>query len=147
LKRQALLFSRVGGKEQMKNDVRERAGSPETGESGMCGLISKIRRDQSPATASVRNDPGARTEERVFCGLPVDLGIATGVTRDISASGVFFETEATYPLSKSINFQVKLDTPQEITLVTCRGEIVRVEPRNKLVGVAVKITKAQMEQA
>jgi hypothetical protein len=131
----------------MKNDVRERAGSPDSDESGMCGLISKIRRDQSPATATVRNYPGARTEERVACGLPVDLGSATGVTRDISASGVFFETEATYPLSNSIHFQVKLDTPRDKMLVTCRGEIVRVEPRNKHVGVAVRIIKAQMEQA
>lgn len=129
----------------MKKHVREDASSPDKEAAGMCGLISKIRHDQSPTTATVRNDLGARTEERVSCGLPVDLGIATGVTRDISASGVFFETEATYPLSSSIHFQVKLDTPQDKMLVTCRGEIVRVEPRNKNVGVAVKITEALME--
>lgn len=131
----------------MKEDVREGAGSSDKDASGMCGLISKIRDDRSPAIAPVRSGPGARTEERIVCGLPVDLGIATGVTRDISASGVFFETEATYPLSSSIQFEMKLDTLQDNILVKCRGDIVRVEPRNKQVGVAVKITEAQVEPA
>lgn len=131
----------------MKEGVREGAALADRNASGMRGLISKIRRDPSPAIATVRSDAGARTEERVPCGLPVDLGIATGVTRDISASGVFFETEATYPLSNSIHFEVKLDTPRDKMLVTCRGDIVRVEPRNKHVGVAVKITEAQMKPA
>lgn len=35
-----------------------------------------------------------RGEERVSAALPVDLGAATGVTRDFSASGIFFETDA-----------------------------------------------------
>ena len=129
----------------MKKRVREEARSPDPEVAGMYGLISTIRHDQSAAIAATGTNLGARTEERVPCGLPVDLGIATGVTRDISVSGVFFETEATYPLSSSIQFQVKLDTPQEKMLVTCRGDIVRVEPRNKHVGVAVKLTEALME--
>jgi hypothetical protein len=135
----------AGGEKQMKKRVRDEAPIPDRETAGMCGLISMIRNDQSPAAVTVETGLGARTEERISCGLPVDLGIATGVTRDISASGVFFETEATYPLSSSIQFQVKLDTPQDKMSVTCRGDIVRVEPRNKHVGVAVKITEELTE--
>ena len=134
---------KVGMNKQMREDAR----LPEAEAAGMWGLIREILHDQSPATAIVKDHLGVRTEERISCGLPVDLGTATGVTRDISASGVFFETDATYPLSSSIQFQVEVDTPTCNRLVTCHGEVVRIEPRNKKVGVAVKVTEALIEPA
>lgn len=131
----------------MTKQNREGARLSNLESAGMCGLIREIRHDQSPAAAIVKDHQGERTEERISCGLPVDLGTATGITRDISASGVFFETDATFPLSSSVEFRVELDTPTCNRLVMCRGEIVRIEPRNKKVGVAVKITEALIEPA
>lgn len=131
----------------MNKQNRVGASMPDLESAGMCGLIREILHDQSPAAAIVKDHQGERTEERISCGLAVDLGTATGITRDISASGVFFETDATYPLSSSIQFRVELDTPTCNRLVTCHGEIVRIEPRNKKVGVAVKITEASIEPA
>ena len=129
----------------MTRQILEHAGVPDTGVTGMDGFVRTILRDRTPVAVIVKNEPGARTEERISCGLPVDLGSATGMTRDISASGVFFETDATYPLSSSIHFQVELNTPTCSSLVTCHGEIVRIEPRDKKVGVAVKIIEASVE--
>jgi Tfp pilus assembly protein PilZ len=88
-----------------------------------------------------------RREERVSTALSIDLGTATGVTRDVSASGVFFETDATYALGNEISFAVELDTPGGGVVLKCKGEIVRIEPRDARVGVAVKIVKSTLDPA
>jgi hypothetical protein len=89
-----------------------------------------------------------RKEVRVATALPVDLGGGgAAMTRDVSASGIFFEIDATYALGSSISFTVKLDTPSGPVNLKCQGEIVRIEPRGPKVGVAVKITESAMEAA
>jgi hypothetical protein len=86
-----------------------------------------------------------RAEERVSTACPVDLGTSSGVTRDVSASGMFFETDATLSLGNEITFSVELDTPGGNLTLRCRGSIVRLEPRENRVGVAVKITESKLE--
>ena len=92
-----------------------------------------------------KGDQDQRREERVSTSLPVDLGTATGITRDVSASGVCFEIDATYALASEISFAVQLETPGGKMRLNCRGSIVRIEPRGSRVGVAVKITESTME--
>ena len=79
--------------------------------------------------------------------LPVSVGSAAGIARDVSASGIFFEIDAAYTIGSSINFAVKLDTPSGFMNLKCLGEIVRIEPRDSRMGVAVKITESTMEAA
>lgn len=86
-----------------------------------------------------------RRDERIFTALPVDLGTATGITRNVSASGVFFEVDATYLLGSTISFTVALDTPGGKMMLKCEGEIVRIEPRDARMGVAVKIVESTLE--
>ena len=86
-----------------------------------------------------------RTEERVSAALPVDLGTATGITTDVSASGISFETDATYAFGSTVDLTVEFETPGGKMLLKCHGNIVRIEPRGKKVGVAVKITESTME--
>jgi hypothetical protein len=92
-----------------------------------------------------KRDRRHRKEERVSASLPVHLGTATGITKDISASGIFFETDASYAVDSTISFTVELDTPGGKMLLKCRGDIVRVERHDDRVGVAVKITESTME--
>lgn len=92
-------------------------------------------------------DLNKRKEERVSASLPVDLGNATGITRDVSASGVYFEVDATYALGSEIGFAVELDTSSGKMILRCEGEIVRIEPRDKRVGVAVRIFDSTIEPA
>ena len=87
-----------------------------------------------------------RKEERFNTALAVDLGGATGITQDVSASGIFFETDAAYAPGSAISFAVALDTPGGKMQLKCEGEIIRVEPRNGRVGIAVKITQSVMEE-
>lgn len=81
-----------------------------------------------------------RREERVGASLPVDLGGATGLTRDVSASGAFFETDASYTVGSEVLFAIDLDTPWGPAHFDCRGTIVRLERRDGTVGVAVRFT-------
>ena len=77
---------------------------------------------------------------------PVRLDRGTGVTRNVSASGVFFETNVDYAAGSEISFAIELDGLRgEKLLLRCRGEIVRVESRDGKVGVAARIVASNLE--
>jgi len=84
-------------------------------------------------------------DERVPAALPVSLDGATGITRDVSASGVFFETDVNYAPGSEISFAIELQGPAGKLMFRCRGEIVRVEDRGGKVGVAAKIIESRLE--
>jgi hypothetical protein len=74
------------------------------------------------------------------------LDRGTGVTRNISASGVFFETEVDYAPGSEIVFAIELDGPKgERLMLRSRGHIMRIELRGSKVGVAVKIVASKLE--
>ena len=77
--------------------------------------------------------------------LPLDLGGAAGVARDVSASGMFFETDASYAIGSSISIALALDTPWGKVMVKCQGKIVRVESHDRKVGVAVQFTDSTLD--
>lgn len=95
--------------------------------------------------AMTKRDRDQRREERVSAVLPVDLGTATGITSDVSASGIFFETDASYAFGSAMDLAVEFETPGGKMMLKCHGTIIRVEPRGKRVGVAVKITESTIE--
>ena len=79
---------------------------------------------------------------------PVQLERGTGVTQNVSASGVFFETNEDHAAGSEINFAIELDGPGgEKLMLRCRGEIVRVERRDGKLGVAAKIVSSKIESA
>lgn len=86
-----------------------------------------------------------RREKRVAAALPVDLGGAAGVARDVSASGMFFETDASYAIGSPISLALDLDTPWGKVMFKCQGKIVRLESRGQKVGVAVQFTGATLD--
>jgi hypothetical protein len=85
-----------------------------------------------------------RRETRMLVVRPVALGLRTGITQNISTSGVFFETDADYDLGNVIDFTIEVDSRAAKKLILrCRGKIVRVERRDGKVGVAVTVLKSQ----
>jgi len=88
-----------------------------------------------------------RKEERVHAALPVDLGNGTGITRDVSASGMYFETDVDYAAGSEISLSIEFDTPGGKLVMKCQGQIVRVEHRDGKVGVAAKIIESRFEAA
>ena len=88
-----------------------------------------------------------RKDERIQAALPVDLGTAKGITRDINATGLYFETDAEYSPGSPIDLTVEFDAPAGKMLFKCQGEIVRVDRNNARVGGAVKITDSILRYA
>src|SRR5262245_7523337 len=87
----------------------------------------------------------ARIERRRLPRYPVRLEVETeqgkGITRDISASGIYFETAERYATGSLIRFTLVLEHsgPAPIRW-SCAGDALRVESRGNSVGVAVSIT-------
>ncbi len=86
-----------------------------------------------------------RSRQRIDIARPVLLENATGVTRDISASGVFFWISGKYSPGESISFAIELQRLVGGTMLRCRGDVVRTEPRSTDIGVAVRLSKTAME--
>ena len=88
-----------------------------------------------------------RSEERVSMKVPVTLpGGLTGMTRDISASGIYFETDSEpvgdSPLAFSVEFKNEVGAGMTLR---CRGQVLRVEHQGSRVGVAARILESKLE--
>ena len=87
-----------------------------------------------------------RSEERVPMAVPVMLPDGSqGTTRNISASGIYFETD-TLPLVSPLAFTVEFrnETGAGMAL-RCRGQVLRVEHNNGRVGIAARILESRLE--
>jgi Tfp pilus assembly protein PilZ len=73
--------------------------------------------------------------ERYKLALPLQLKNGAGITRDISTSGIFFETESAYAIGDMI--RLLLNFGHET--LQCEARVVRVEPRDGQFGVAVEL--------
>lgn len=60
--------------------------------------------------------------------------------RDVSATGIFFETDARHSVGSPIRVALNLAMPWGRVMFRCDGRIVRVEPHDGRVGVAVQFT-------
>ena len=87
-----------------------------------------------------------RRHQRIHVALPVFLKNATGITRDVSASGMFFWTAVLCAAGDLIGFEVELRRPVGKMRLKCHGSVIRTESRNADIGVAVRITNSSMEQ-
>ena len=88
-----------------------------------------------------------RQARRYRIVIPVELEHRKGFTRDISASGIFFETELTHPLGATLSFSLVLEhaDPGSPVHLQCQGEVVRVEQCGDKVGIAVHFTSYQFD--
>lgn len=110
----------------------------------MCAAI----RARNLSRVNTGTDPyqGNRKHERIETALPVDLGHASGVIRNVSSSGIYFETDASLALGANIRFKVALDTAGGKLILNCRGNIVRIEPHDNTMGVAVQVMESMLER-
>jgi PilZ domain len=76
-----------------------------------------------------------RRGQRFKLALRVQWNDGTGITRDISTSGIFFETESAYSIGETIQLSLHF----EHETLQCEARVVRVEPRNGQFGVAVEL--------
>jgi hypothetical protein len=90
---------------------------------------------------SSREFPERRKAVRFTGQLPMELKQGTGMTRNFSTSGIYFETDQSLSHLEPIEFFLILEHtglgPQ--VRVHCYGEIVRVEPGGEKTRIAVAI--------
>jgi hypothetical protein len=86
-----------------------------------------------------------RRQSRVTAQLPIHVDGGTGVTRDISASGMFILQATQQKMGSPIDFRVDLNTPGGKLQLCCAGKVVRVEALDGQVGVGVKILKQTIQ--
>jgi hypothetical protein len=87
-----------------------------------------------------------RRVPRYPASLVVEMEEGRGVTRDIGASGVYFETAERPASGATIRFTLILEHTDPAPLrLGCVGEVVRVEPRGDAVGGAAHITAHWIE--
>jgi hypothetical protein len=84
-----------------------------------------------------------RSAKRIRVEMPVHLDQGSGVTRDVSQSGVFFFTDQTFSPGMPLSFILELDYvfPGEPVYLHCRGNVMRVEAVGEKMGVAASISE------
>jgi hypothetical protein len=91
-----------------------------------------------------------RRHNRVSAAVPVDLDDgSSGLTRDISPSGIYFVGQARPQKGQPIRFTLEFVNPADPSgkmLLACQGEVVRVEEADGKYGVAVAITESRIER-
>jgi hypothetical protein len=82
-----------------------------------------------------------RRARRYRIDVPVTLPVGRGITRDISESGLCFDTDQPLALAEHVEFSLVLGRfdPQGSYRVMCAGEVIRVEPNPAGLSVAVKL--------
>jgi hypothetical protein len=93
--------------------------------------------------------PG-RQEQRFASNLSIALAQATGVSRNVSASGIYFETEAgALGDSKILRFAIDFRNPQGMPVrMRCAARVVRIEPLgSERIGVAARFEEMIVERA
>lgn len=87
-----------------------------------------------------------RTELRETLALPVSIGHrAQGVTRDLSESGAFVETDWDQSLDGVLDLEFTLASPQVRFRFVAQGAVLRTEPVGDRLGVAVQLLATRME--
>ncbi|OIP17067.1 MAG: hypothetical protein AUK51_08860 [Comamonadaceae bacterium CG2_30_59_20] len=72
----------------------------------------------------------------------MEINGSPGVTRNISATGVYFETSAEPASGAKVSFTVDVLVNGESLKMVCSGEVVRVDRKDALVGIAVKLANS-----
>jgi hypothetical protein len=91
-----------------------------------------------------------RRSERFKVGIPIELKLGTGITRDCCIDGVFFETDQPLAVGEQVEFVMKLEYAikgDRSAKLRCQGEVIRLETGSGKGGVAVSITSHQLEDA
>lgn len=71
--------------------------------------------------------------------MPVMVGGVPGLTHNISARGVYFETDAEQSVGALVNFTIEYSLYGRKRRLLCEGKVVRVERQGGRVGVAARL--------
>lgn len=91
-------------------------------------------------SADLRQDPRFDSE------LPVQIQGTPGHTRNLSAAGIYFETDLQQEVGSPIKFTVEFSLGGKRQTLACAGTVVRVERLDGRIGVAARMDSPLLEQ-
>jgi hypothetical protein len=80
-----------------------------------------------------------RSAERLMAELPIEINGACGTTKNISATGVYFETTTPQEPGSKVNFAVEVTINDKKIKMVCSGSVIRIDRNNGKVGIAVQL--------
>ena len=92
-----------------------------------------------PANGSAPTPVSGRAATRMCSEMPLEISGAPGLTRNVSATGVYFETTVGQAPGSKVQFVVEVMVKGELLKMVCSGEVVRVGHTADSVGIAVKL--------
>jgi len=86
-----------------------------------------------------------RSSQRLQVEIPVYIGQEETISRDVSCSGIYFQTDQSFIEGDDLNFSLELiyALPGKQIKLNCQGEAVRIEQRGEIFGIAAKINSFQ----
>lgn len=84
-----------------------------------------------------------RNTDRIIMEAPIKVGDKHGTTRNISGDGIYFVISEEPKLGGEIRFSIELEhvLSHKPLLLSCQGQVLRVEDLDGEKGVAAKIDK------
>lgn len=89
---------------------------------------------------------GLRAEERFDTQLPVRINGAPGEAHNISAHGIFLETDVRQEVGALVNFTVEFMLYGRPQRLLCEGKVVRVDEQDGRVRIAARLLAPLFEE-
>jgi hypothetical protein len=80
-----------------------------------------------------------RTAVRFDTAMPVRMEEGAGETHNISAQGIYFETDVEQRIGSLVNFTVEYTLYGQKHRLLCEGKVVRVEAHGDRLGIAARL--------
>ena len=80
-----------------------------------------------------------REVARFQTALPLEMEGIPGFTRDVSETGIYFETDALQEIGPVVSFVMRYREGGRLREVQCDARVVRVEARGERIGIAARL--------
>jgi hypothetical protein len=88
---------------------------------------------------STRRTRDQRAAARFDTAMPVRMEEGAGRTQNISAQGIYFETDVEQRIGSLVNFTVEYTLYGQKHRLLCEGKVIRVEAHGDRIGVAARL--------
>jgi hypothetical protein len=86
-----------------------------------------------------------RRGNRVFVKLPITLEGGKGVTRDVNANGIYFESDVNCVPGSELSYSLEFDNPGSPKMTwICKAMVIRVDRQDGKMGIAARITQSSL---
>lgn len=98
------------------------------------------------------NDPDGqggseqRADARFDTVLPIRIAGSPGEAQNVSAHGIYFETDVRQEVGSLVNFTVEFSLYGRKHRLLCEGKVVRVEQHGNRIGVAARLLAPLFEE-